>query len=521
MIGDFHFLRPDWLLALLLAAGLAWIVSFRDDVRARWRGTIAPHLLDHLVIGRRPGLRLRPVHFTALLIALGAVAAAGPTWEQERPPFVEDKAPLAIAIDLSATMDAIDVTPSRIERAKLKVSDLLALRPGARTAVFAYAGTSHLVLPLTDDAALIRTYVDSLATAIMPVAGKDTAKALATVEAGLAREETPGTILFVTDGVEPNAFRAFQNYSGKNELMVLGVGTAAGGPVKAGKDAFLTDASGRRVFSRLDVDALKRLKDDSDVQVATLTVDDGDVQWIQRRIQTHLQQKLADAEARWRDFGWYLMIPITLLSALWFRRGRTIRWMSILLLGLALTAPDRASAADEFFVDAFLSQDQQGRRAFEQGDYAAAAEHFADPMWRGTALYRAGRYDDAVDAFALIDTADSWYNQGNALARANKLPAAVAAYQEALQRRPGWPQAKQNLALIQALIAQEKKKDDDQDEPGDEPDQITFDDRGKRGKRGQVEMGEQTAEMWMRNIQTTPAQLLQRKFAIQAKDAGP
>ena len=65
---------------------------------------------------------------------------------------MEDTAPLVIAIDLSQTMDAIDIAPSRLERVKLKVRDLLALRAGARTAIVAYAGSAHIVLPLTDDA---------------------------------------------------------------------------------------------------------------------------------------------------------------------------------------------------------------------------------------------------------------------------------------------------------------------------------------------------------------------------------
>src|SRR5262245_8438123 len=286
-MGDFHFLRPWWLLLLVAAAALGWFVTQREDIRSRWRGMIAPHLLDHLVVERREGLRLRPVHLTVALIALAALALAGPTWERERPPFVEDKAPLAIAIDLSQTMDAIDVPPTRLERTKLKVRDLLALRPGARTAVFAYSGSAHLVLPLTDDNALLQTYVDALATGIMPTPGKDTTKALQVVEDSLAHEDTPGTILFITDGVEPRAFAAFKSYAGKNDLMVLGVGTAEGGAVKTGEGSFLTDASGGRMFSRLDVEGLHKLKSETGVQVATVTLDNTDVEWVQRRVQTH------------------------------------------------------------------------------------------------------------------------------------------------------------------------------------------------------------------------------------------
>src|SRR5262245_38742835 len=107
MLGDFHFLRPLWLLGLLGAAALAWTISRRSDPRSRWQGMIAPHLLEHLLVGQRGLQRLRPLHLTVALIALGSLAAAGPTWRRERPPFLEDLAPLAIALDLGRTMDAV------------------------------------------------------------------------------------------------------------------------------------------------------------------------------------------------------------------------------------------------------------------------------------------------------------------------------------------------------------------------------------------------------------------------------
>ncbi|HKE43262.1 MAG TPA: VWA domain-containing protein, partial [Steroidobacteraceae bacterium] len=467
MIGDFHFLRPLWLLALLAAIALAWVVARREDVRSRWRGIIDPALLEHLVVDPKSRWRVRPIYMTVAAIIVGSIALAGPTWKRERPPFVEDKAPLAIAIDLSRTMDAIDVTPTRLERAKLKVHDLLERRAGARTALFAYAGSAHLVLPLTDDAALIRTYVDSLATGLMPVAGKDTGRALKVVEAALAREEVPGTILFMTDGVEAGAFQSFKAHTGKNQLMVLGIGTEEGGPVRAGAESFLTDSTGRRVFTRLDVEGLRKLKDAADVKVATMTLDDSDLDWIQRHVQTHLAQKQSDLATRWQDEGWWLTLPIGLLAALWFRRGWTIRWTSVVLIGCALSASPGAHAAG--FIDAWLTPDQQGRLRFERGDYAAAAADFIDPMWKGVALYRAGQYSAAIDAFARLDTAESYYNQGNALAKLGKYPQAVKSYEEALQRRPDWPQAKGNLALVQALIPPPSKDEQQEEAPNLKP----------------------------------------------------
>jgi Ca-activated chloride channel family protein len=457
-----------------------------------------------------------------MLVALGAVAAAGPTWRHERSPFVEDKAPLAIAIDLSQTMDATDIAPTRLERVKLKVRDLVALRPGARTAVFVYAGSAHMVLPLTDDAALVDTYVDALATRIMPVAGKDTAKALRTIDAALAAEDVPGTILFMTDGVEASAFDAFGHHNGRNELMVLGVGTAEGGPVRTAGGGYLTDATGGRVFARLDVEALQRLRREAGVELATMTPDNRDVEWIVRRAQTHLTQAQADARSRWQDAGYWLVIPIAMLGALWFRRGWTIRWTTALLLALRLMSAPDAEAAEWRLADAWLTHDQQGRLAFDRGDYAAAAVLFQDPMWKGVSFYRAGEYERAIDAFARLDTAEAYYNQGNALAHLGKLPQAVASFQQALKKRPGWPEAEANLKLLQDAVAAEKKdKEQEQADPNQKPDSVQFDDKGKQGKPGEVEIARQTADMWMRNIQTTPTDLLARRFSIEARDAKP
>jgi Ca-activated chloride channel family protein len=509
MIGDFHFLRPLWLAALAAAAVLALVVAHREDMRTRWQRAIAPHLLDRLLVDRRAGRRLQPLHLTVTLIALGAVAAAGPTWRHERAPFVEDKAPLAIAVDLSRTMDAIDVSPTRLERAKLKVRDLLALRSGARTALFAYAGSAHMVLPLTDDAGLIGTYVDSLETRIMPVKGKDTAKALVAIQAGLAGEAEPGTILFLTDGVEPAAFEALKD-PGHSQILVLGLGTPEGGPIKAGAGDYLTDAS-----TRLDLDALHKLRSETGIELSTVTADDADVRWIERRMATHLEQARSEAGARWQDVGWWLVIPIALASALWFRRGWTIRWATYAIFGLGVVAAPQALAGT--FADAFLTPDQQGTLAFRNSDFDAAAGFFADPMWRGIAAYRAGKYEDAADIFARIDSPEGHFGQGNAEARLGKFPQAIASYREALKQRPDWPEAKANLQLVQDIVAAQKKDEQQEaDEPQDDPDQVQFDDKGKKGKLGTIDAKEQTAEIWMRNIQTTPTGLLARRFALEA-----
>ena len=306
-LAEFHFLRPEWLWLVLPAGLVVWVILRAEDPVRPFRKLVAPHLLSHLLVGQGGRFRVRPAHLVVAFLAASIFALAGPSWQREVPPFSQDKASLVVALDLSRSMDAIDVSPSRLERAKQKVRDLLALREGARTALVAYAGTAHTVLPLTEDSKILEVYLEALATSLMPVPGKNAPAALELAESLLAKEPVPGTILFVTDGIAAAQVPAFVAHRQKspNQVVALGVGTSEGGPIREGK-GFLTEG-GHRVVAKLDKEGLQTLSRDAGAFVATATLDDSDVSRIQRGIQTHLQTVVQkDQSARYRDFGWYL-----------------------------------------------------------------------------------------------------------------------------------------------------------------------------------------------------------------------
>lgn len=522
-LADFHLLRPEWLWGLLPALGLLLLARWRDDPTRPWRGLIEPHLLRALRVEPRGGNRFRPVHLVVVALVLGSLGAAGPSWEREPSPLTEDRAPLVIALDLSPSMLAIDVLPTRLERAKEKIRDLLARRAGARTGLVVYAATAHLVMPPTDDAQALETYLAALEPGLMPVPGENAAAALARAQRILDRDATPGSILFLTDGIEEPQRAAFRQHAAtrREALLVLGVGTSEGGPIREGS-GFATDAAGRRLTARLDREGLEDLARETGAFVATATLDARDVDRLQARIQSHLEAaREAEPTARWRDAGWTLTLPVALLVALWFRRGWTVRWTAVALLVLG-GAPG-ARAQERGFVDLWLTPDQQGRLAFERGDFAAAAVLFEDPLWRGVACLRAGDWDGAIDAFARRDTPEAFLGLGNAYARCGDLERAVEAYAQALERRPGWPEAEENRALVAALIP---KPEQDDDAPPGEPtfgaDQVEFDEKGEKGERGEIDPGllsrEQMGEIWLRGLSTSPAAFLRQKFAIQAAE---
>ncbi|CAB1370175.1 VWA domain-containing protein [Denitratisoma oestradiolicum] len=536
--ADFHFLRPWALWGLAPLLPLLWLAVWHEGKGrlAAWRGRIDPHLLAALTVGggRRSGLR--PIHTLLLALALGCVGLAGPAWQREPMPLTEDRAPLVVALDLSPSMDAVDVSPTRLERAKLKLRALLARRQGARTALLVFGASAHGVLPLTEDPNLLLTYVPSLSTGLMPPAPattpKATADALALAARMLEKEPIPGSVLFLTDGFEAAQARDFVDFRARSrsEPLLLTFGGDAPAPLRGGDGSYVTGPDGSRIMARLGRAGLEAAAAGG-FWLASSTADDRDLDAVEARLQRHLAQALAsDPAARWRDEGIWLVLPAALLLLLSFRPGWTVRWgqalalpLCALLLGLGAPA-DTARAGEQGwhdwrFADLWASRDQQGRWQFEHGQFDAAALSFADPLWRGIALYRAGRFEAAADAFAAVDSAEGHYNLGNALARLKRYPEALAAYDQALAHRPGWPQALANRTLVAGLLPRDEEGVAREGEANpDELDQSPFGKKkGRKLTRRRPLTETEITRLWLARIQVSPAGFLKNKFAIQAR----
>jgi len=487
---SFHLLRPLWLATLLPVAAIFALLQWRRSARAQWGGVIAPHLLGHLIVQPGRGRSVDPLYLVASGMVLGIIALSGPTWRRELPPVVEDKAPLMIAMSVASSMNQTDVAPSRLERAKQKIRDLLAARAGARTGLVAYAGTAHLVMPLTEDRSVIEPFLAALSPAMMPGDGSNVAGAVASAAAALDAEAVAGTILLVGDNV-PDDAAPIRQASGRNSLAMLAVGPIPPTP--------LGDT----------------------VQV---TVDGTDLLRLERRIETHFQAAQGDAfGTRWFDEGFWLLPPLALLSLLWFRRGTTVAWILAFFFVFQI-APSKAEEGASF-AHLWLTPDQQGRIAFDRGDYRTAAKSFADPMWRGIAAYRAFDFFTAAQEFARVDTVEGKFALGNAQAQNHAFEKAIKAYDEVLRAQPGNFAAKTNRAIVQAALdareAKRRKQEQDDSAPADEKaDETRVDPDQKGGKTIKVTPQDVTtagaAEAWMRQVQTTPADFLKLKFAIQA-----
>lgn len=174
--------------------------------------------------------------------------------------------------------------------------------------------------------------------------------------------------------------------------------------------------------------------------------------------------------------------------------------------------------------DLWLTRDQQGQLYFQRGDYGEAAQRFENDYWRATAFYAAEQFQQAATLYARLGSADGWFNQGNALAHLEQYDSAIEAYQRALQLRPEWLQAQQNLELAIALAAKPKPVDDYGSGKATKigADKVVFESGTERMKQAQQEISvqsqlsqQQLNELWMRRLQTTPADFLRNKFLYQ------
>jgi Ca-activated chloride channel family protein len=448
-MSELHFLRPGWLLALLPVLGILVLLWRSRAGGSAWRGVVDPALLDRLWLEPPGRVSRLPLGLLSLGWLLSVLALAGPVWERQPEPVWQTAASRILILDLSSSMDAADLAPSRLERARFKILDILAKAREGRTGLVVFAGEPHTVTPLTDDAETIANLLSALRTDIVPLPGDVGAPALQLAGELLAQAGAQqGDILLLSDGLADPAAAlgvARQLRTQGYRLSVLAVGTVQGAPVPQADGGF-----GK--MARLPVEPLQELARAGGGAFSLLTADDRDLaRVLLEPYLTDPRQEQADTGVeRWIEQGVWLLLPLLLLAAAGFRRG----WLGGLLAVLILPPPAQALE----WRDLWWRKDQQAAQALQQGQAAVAAERFEDPAWRGMAQYQAGDYTKAAEAFAASPGLDSVYNRGNALARAGQLQQAMAAYREVLQQDPAHADAKANLALLEQLMQQQQQQ---------------------------------------------------------------
>ena len=536
-----QWLRPLWLLVLPLLGWLLFKLWHRRKRAGRWQ-LILPQPFHAVLLGGGSGSTSKlPWIALGLAWLLIVLALLGPSWQRLEETRQRPADPLVILLELTPQMLAEDSAPNRLEQARRKVLDLLDHRRDSQTALIVYAGSAHTLVPLSDDLGTTRNLLEAVDPSIMPQPGQ---RADLAVRKGLALLEQSGLgqgrLLLIGSSLSELEREGIRQALGRQgpSLLMLGVGSAEGAPVRQANGEYLKDEQGGILLPRLDSASLKTFIGSTGGRYRHARIDDLDLRGLglfdnPRLLHNDGQTLQLDS---WADQGYWLLLPLL----------------------LALPQPSQAFE----FNDLWLRPDQQGQRLLERQHPAEAARHFADSQWRGMALYQAGDFEGAAAAFAQAGTAAAHYNRGNALARAGELEAALDAYEQALERQPDLKAALDNQALVQQLLQQRQAKAEEQanyadaqDTPGNEtegnssstssqaqgaPDsdnpaqgQQNGDSQGNSQAPSGTAGGDQDSitqppqrplstsldaeqrqalEQWLREIPDNPAELLRRKF---------
>ncbi len=549
----FHFLRPEWLLLAPTLLLFEWLLLRIYTSHGRqndpFQGVIAPELLRHLRVQAHRHRRFTPSNALRGLLVLTVLIAAGPSWRQQTSPLAEDAVPLVILLDASISMDTQDVQPSRLTRAKQKMTDLLALVPDKRAALVVYAGSAHTLLPLTNDHDILANYMASVRTSIMPRAGKFAEYALKSVDLALADTRQAASVLLVTDGLGSDSTIQIASWfkNRPHELVIYAIGS---------EDPLQSDAPlARRQLKALANQVSGTLIDD--------TVDAQDMVAVARAL-NDAYVIVDDQALPWEDGGYLLVFPALLLSLLWFRRGWTQAWgwllMPLLLSGSPNVDAQRAEdprllkrsapaidvnasgtplwrQASDRLIGLWLTPDQHGRVLLQLGAYERAAAVFEDPIWQATARYYAEQFNEAALLFTRRDSDAALFNEANARVHRRDYVRAIARYNTLLARSPDFPGAADNRAFVQALIDEmnalsesqnqedgvgSSELDPDNDErPADGAEEQSWEARVvEHYSAEEVLNNPEIAEMWLRGVQQDPANFLNNKFSTQLQERG-
>ena len=482
MPADFQFLRPEWLYAIPLVLLVAVWLGRRRLGAGNWQQVVDEALMP-FVLSRTPG---RGRDFRWWLLGLGGVLAvvalAGPAWERIEQPVFRAEQALVIALDLSRSMDAQDIAPSRLVRARLKILDILERRSSGQTALVVYSANAFTVTPLTTDTDTVAALVNSLSTDIMPSRGSYPAVAMRKGQQLLDQAGAGyGEVLLITDGgSSPTAEDAARDLRAAGySLSVLGVGTKDGAPIPRQSGGFVTDNRGKIALPRLEETGLRSLAEAGGGRFAVLTPDNGDLDaLLSGEVMAAAASDESLATDRWREEGPWLVLLLLPLAALAFRRG----WVLVALVFiLPMSEPVEASLWD----DLWLNPDQQAQRALENGKPADAAALFENGEWRAVASYRARDYASSAAGFAERADTRNLYNLANAMAMQGELDSAIDAYEQVLEMDPDDEDAAYNLDLVRSLKDQQQQQ---QQQQGD--DQQSSENPGGEGEQSDADSQE-------------------------------
>ena len=461
MLTDFHFLRPLWLLLLIIPVlGYYFFFSGNRNVSA-WENVCDKKLLKFLLVKGNSKQR-SILGYLALVGIIGSIISlSGPSWQKKEAPAFSPVNPVMILLNLSSDMDNNDLRPNRLARAKFAIDDLLK-EIQAQVAMIVYTNEPYVISPSTEDKKIISNLLPSVSPDIIPENGDKLYRAIDMAVSRMIEEgNTFGNIIVFAPDIGQDFNKALT--SAANAVTKgYNIDVVAVRADKNEKLSMLAD-KGKGIFVTINEISLLANK-------------------INTKISSDMKQS-KNLQETWEDYGYWLLIIPLICFLSFFRRGALV----ILFLLHSF------SAQAGFFTNA----NQDGIKAFTKEDYATAANYFNHPQWKASALYKQEKYEESLKYFSQGNDVESLYNQGNALAKSGNIEEAIKKYEEVLKTNPQHEDAKFNLEYLkkqQEQQQQQQSQGDGNDENNNDSQQSSEDEEQQNNENSQGNNSEQQQE---------------------------
>lgn len=417
-------------------------------------------------------------------VLMMAVALSGPLYGYKWQEIEQKGIDIIIALDCSRSMLAGDIPPTRLARAKREVIDLLGMLKGDRVGLVAFAGSAFLQCPLTLDYEAFHLFLNTLSPDFIPVGGSRVAAAIDVAAAGFGQEShTEKAIILITDGesTEGDTEKAAKAAAQRGiKVFTIGIGSEAGIPVPSETGGFKKDAEGKIVLTRIDETQLQKIADLTGGTYVRSVAGDMDLDRIYTgEIRGKMEQStLAGGKKRiWEDrYQWFALLALVFLIAELFSAPSKKTFPLIVVLFISLNGAAARAGVPEIM--------ERGQSAYAEKKYEEALNAFIEAQLEdpenpriyydlGHTYYRMKEFAAARDNFARALAAGdealakkAHYNLGNTHFRMGNYEDALKAYEEALKIDPDDKEAENNIAFVKKVMAQPKKKQEQEGQDG-------------------------------------------------------
>ena len=387
-----------------------------------------------------------------------------------------------IALDVSKSMLAQDIKPSRLDRAKQVISKIIDNLPDDKIGLVIFAGRAYLQMPLTVDHEAAKMYLGTASPEDVPTQGTVISEALKMSYAAFnPKEKTYKSIILISDGEDhdDDAIK-IAGELGKEGIMIntIGIGSPQGAPIMDPEtNAYKTDDKGNTVITKLNEDELRSIAKNGNGSYQLYSSTDEVANNIKNKLSGISQATISDSsfEAFKQYFQYFLAAAFLLLVIEFFiseKRKVNKKIVAAFLFFLFISGSSFAQNAKNEII--------KGNKSYKKNDFDAAENSYRDALKiadnnttasynLGNALYKKDNTDEAVKAYdnTIENSTDNatkekaYYNKGVTYQKAKKLPECINAYENALMLNPNDEDARQNL---QRALKEQKQQQQQQNQ---------------------------------------------------------